>query len=296
MGIEPNEFQFIGLPPSHPDEADVIFVPVPYERTVTYGRGTKGGPARILAASDQLETFDEVYEIELEERLRQLTVRPVPAGSYLPAEEYLKHVEAYTSQWRNVPLQIGIGGEHTVTYGLARGRYKDLSRITFVWVDAHADFADELEGRRWSHGTVARRIWEEEATLILVGIRSLSRSEFEFVRNEQRIEVFFAHQLNDEWERLIERLSALSGDVYLSIDVDGLDPSVIPSTGTPQPGGLDWYQTVEIIDTVFSAPDVHVGAADVVEFIPSPNPPGCDIVAAKLLMRIASAWLAKQRQ
>ena len=130
---------------------------------------------------------------------------------------------------------------------MVTGLADDLGEVTVVQIDAHADLADELGGRRWSHGTVMRRLWERGCRLVQIGIRSLSRAEYELIGRGERITTYYAHQLAEQWDEILAALRGLTGKVYLTIDVDGLDPAVFPSTGTPQPGGLSWRQTMEVL-------------------------------------------------
>jgi agmatinase len=125
--------------------------------------------------------------------------------------------------------------------------------------------------------------------LVQIGIRSLSRSEYELVDAGERITTFFAHRLEEQWAEVLRTLRDLQGAAYLTIDVDGLDPSIIPSTGTPQPGGLSWRQTMEAIRAIAASPGIRWIGADVVEFVPSPHPPGCDPAAARLAAKVL-AW------
>ena len=182
-----------------------------------------------------------------------------------------------------------LGGEHLLTYGVVTGLVADPAEVTIVQIDAHADLADELGSRRWSHGTVMRRLWERGCRLVQIGVRSLSRAEHELIEGGPRIETFFAHDLPRRWAELLHVLACLEGPVYLSLDVDGLDPSIVPSTGTPQPNGLSWRQVMELIRAVAAAPCDWIGA-DVVEFIASPHPPGCDLTVARLVMKILAYW------
>jgi agmatinase len=157
-------------------------------------------------------------------------------------------------------------------------------------VDAHADIIDELQGERWSHGTVMRRLHEQGCRIIQIGVRSLSRSEYEFMQAGDRVSTFYAHELAARWGELVCALRALEGDVYLSLDVDGLDPSVIPSTGTPQPDGLSWRQAMDVLQAVTGAQAARLIGADIVEFIPSAHAPGCDIIAARLVTKLLAFW------
>ena len=193
------------------------------------------------------------------------------------------------------PFLVTLGGEHLLTYGVVSGLVADPAELTIVQIDAHADLADELDGRRWSHGTVMRRLWERGCRLVQIGVRSLSRAEHELIEGRgtrysgSRIETFFAHDLARRWPELLHLLACLEGPVYLSLDVDGLDPSIVPSTGTPQPNGLSWPQAMELIRAISAAPCDWIGA-DVVEFIASPHPPGCDLTVARLVMKILAWW------
>jgi agmatinase len=179
-----------------------------------------------------------------------------------------------------------------VTYGLVTGLVKEPADLTIVQIDAHADLMDKLDGRSWSHGTVMRRLWEQGCKLVQVGLRSLSRSEYELATGDYRIVPYFAHQLHEKWPEVLDILHSLRGDVYLTVDVDGLDPSVIPSTGTPQPNGLSWRQTMEVFAAIGAADQCRLVGADVVELVPSPQPPGCDLTVAKLVSKLLAFWWA----
>jgi len=279
--------QFLDLEPRRAEEADAIVLPVPFEKTVSYGKGTAGAPRAILEASTQVETFDEETLLDFEQWPRLHTAEPMAVDG--DTEAFLEAAAARIAGYRG-RFVLGLGGEHTVTYPLALGLAEAPEELTIVQIDAHADLADSLGGLRWSHGTVMRRLWERGCRVIQVGIRSLSREEYELAEREERIETYFAHRLGGQWGQLIARLGALSGQVYLTIDADGLDPSVIPFTGTPQPGGLSWAQAMELVRTVAAAPGCRLVGADVVEYVPSPHPPGADIVAARLAVKVLAYW------
>ena len=286
--------QLLGICAETVEQADAIVLPLPLERTVSYGKGTRGAPDAIIRASCQIETFDEETGIDFEEFPRLFTLPPISDSPPHPVETHLELVSETAEELRG-RFVLSLGGEHTVTHGASLGLTGDAAGLTIVQVDAHADLIDELDGRRWSHGTVARRLWERGCRLIQIGVRSLSREEYDFCRAEQRVETFFAHQLPDRRYELLQRIGEIEGEVYLSLDVDGLDPGVIPSTGTPQPDGLSWRQTMEIISAVSTAPSARFIGSDVVEFVPSPDPPGCDIIAAKLATKVLAFWGAANR-
>jgi agmatinase len=283
--------QFFGLPSPGLDAADALILPWPLEKTVSYGTGTQTGPAAIIASSPQIEFFEEETRVDFTQRPRLHTlppieVEPVMSEEHLPM--HLTETAGYISRFRERFL-VTLGGEHLLTYGVVTGLAADPAEVTIVQIDAHADLADKLGGRHWSHGTVMRRLWEHGCRLVQIGIRSLSRPEFELVESGPRIETFFAHDLDQRWSELQQTLARLEGPVYLSLDVDGLDPGIVPSTGTPQPNGLSWPQVMELIRAVAAAPCDWIGA-DVVEFIASPHPPGCDLTVARLVTKILAYW------
>jgi agmatinase len=137
-----------------------------------------------------------------------------------------------------------------------------------------------------------RRLWDRGCRLVQIGIRSLSRAEYDLAQSDGRITTFYAHQLAGRWGEVLAELAGLKGKVYLTIDVDGLDPAVIPSTGTPQPGGLAWSQMMDVLRAIARAPRCRWVGSDVVELVPSPNPPGCDPAAARLVMKVLAHWWA----
>ncbi|MGO9110755.1 MAG: arginase family protein [Thermoguttaceae bacterium] len=283
--------QFFGIPSPGLDTADALILPWPLEKTVSYGTGTHSGPGAIVAASRQIELFEEETLVDFQQRPRLHTLGPIEVDAAMPADSLPEHLAAaarFIAGFRQRFL-ITLGGEHSLTYGVVSGLVANPAGVTIVQIDAHADLADELEDRRWSHGTVMRRLWERGCRLVQIGIRSLSRAEYELIESGPRIETFFAHDLTRRWAELLHVLTCLEGPVYLSLDVDGLDPSIIPSTGTPQPNGLSWQQVMELIRAVAAAPCDWIGA-DVVEFIASPHPPGCDLTVARLVTKILAYW------
>jgi agmatinase len=282
-----NPDQFLGLAPCAEEQADAVILPLPLERTVCYGTGTWRAPRAILDASCQLELFDEETLVDFGQRPRIHTLAPMLAEGGL--EDYLA---AISERVRRIGQRfvLALGGEHTLSYGVVSGLVDDPSELTVVQIDAHADLIDELDGHRWSHGTVMRRLWERGCRLIQIGVRSLSRSEYELASSDERISTYYAHQLGIEWDQLIDVLGSLEGKVYLTMDMDGLDPSVMPSTGTPQPNGLSWGQTIQVIRCISGNRRCSLVGADLVELIASPHPPGCDVIAARLAAKVLAFW------
>jgi agmatinase len=280
--------QFFGANAANRDQADALILPVPFERTVSYGTGTSKGPQAILDASMQIEFFDEEVLVDFKEGPKLHTLPAIADNGSGSVSDYLEKVRSSIASLRGKFI-LSLGGEHSITYGLVRGLIDDPTKITVVQIDAHADLADELNGLRWSHGTVMRRLWGEGCRFVQIGIRSLSRPEYELVASGERITTFFAHRLEEQWAEILETLRNLEGPTYLTIDVDGLDPSIIPSTGTPQPNGLNWRQAMDVIREIAFSRRIQWIGADVVEFVPSQPPPGCDFTAARLVEKVL-AW------
>jgi agmatinase len=288
----PDPTQFLGLASLGPQQADALLLPLPVEKTVSYGTGTARGPHAIIEASLQLETFDEETLVDFSEGPRLHTLAPLSARGEI--EACLGRIRDEVRSLRDTFL-LSLGGEHTVTYGVVTGLVDDLAEVTVVQIDAHADLADELHGRRWSHGTVMRRLWEQGCSLVQIGIRSLTRSEHAVATHGPRIKTYYAHRLADQWGEMLDVLRRLEGKVYLTIDVDGLDPSIIPSTGTPLPNGLSWPETMDVMRVLATESPARLIGADVVEFVPSAVLPGCDPAAARLVAKVlAWQWRGKR--
>jgi agmatinase len=285
MPLDPT--QFLGIPSLGQSQADVLLLPLPVEKTVSYGTGTSGGPKAILDASLKLEIFDEETLVDFTEGPRVHTLPPLSAEGSI--EECLARIRDRVGPLRE-KFVLSLGGEHSITYGLVNGLFADPSEATVVQIDAHADLADELDGLHWSHGTVMRRLWEQGCRLVQIGIRSLTRSEHALATAGPRITMYYAHNLESQWTEILEGLRRIEGKVYLTIDVDGLDPSIIPSTGTPLPGGLSWRQTIDVIRVLATQSQCQLVGADIVEFVPSPTLPGCDPAAARLAAKLLAWW------
>ncbi|HEY9869708.1 MAG TPA: agmatinase [Candidatus Obscuribacterales bacterium] len=279
---------YFGLPDeySSPENSMVAIVPVPYEATTSYGKGTKNGPSAVLEASQQVELFDdelwvEPYKVGIQ-TVSPVVMEPVTAETENPFHE-LREVIAPVIEFGKFPIIIG--GEHSLSLGAVAAcadRHPDLS---ILQIDAHADCRASYEGNPYSHASVSYHIYKglPEPLITQVGIRNISAEEVAWMEEEKpRINIFWArHQ--DRWN-LHEIISTLSDNVYLTIDLDGLDCGVMPSTGTPEPGGISWYQLMELVKLVCVRKNVV--AADIVELAPIPGLHAPDFLAAKLVYKI----------
>lgn len=289
---------FLGLAPEHSDFArsGVLVLPIPFEETVSYGGGTADGPAAIIAASQQVELYDREHDCEPALRYGVHTLPPVdmPAGD--PAAAVDAIAQAVEDAARTGKLVVGLGGEHTVSVGVGRGLLAALGGpITVVQIDAHSDLRDSYAGTPYSHACIARRLLDDDRVtqVLQLGIRSVCTEEVEFARaNPERVRVWYAEDVHDtDWRaELYERVHGRR--VYLTIDVDGLDPAIVPATGTPEPDGLTWRETLEIVRTV--AEHATIIGVDCVELAPQPGLHGADFAVAKLVYKVMS--YAKQRE
>jgi agmatinase len=282
---------FLGLPPeaAAAEYAGVLILPLPFEATVSYGQGTALGPAAIIAASQQVELYDREFDAEPAltygiHTLSPLTLPDDPAA----AVEAIAQATALTAS--SGKLVVGLGGEHTVSAGFGRGLLAALGGpLTVVQIDAHADLRDEYEGSPYSHACVARRLLDEPLVeqVLQLGIRSVSTEEVELARSQpERVRLWYAEDIHGGgWRR--ELMSRLAGrQVYLTIDVDGLDPAVVPATGTPEPDGLTWNEALAILRTVCQT--AHIMGLDCVELAPYPGQHAADFAVAKLLYKAIS--------
>lgn len=286
---------FLGLDEAHSafDTSRVLILPIPYEATVTFGGGTRHGPRAILHASTQVELYDRELDAEpaLEFGVHTLpALAPVPAG---PAE-MVDAIEAAVAEYAATgKLVVGLGGEHTISVGFARGLRRVHGDFVTVQIDAHADLRDTYEGTPYSHACVARRL-VELSPLVQLGIRSLSREEAEFIRTHpHRVRTFFAEDIHagQYLDALARRVHGQK--VFLTIDVDALDPSIVPATGTPEPAGLTWNQVLSIIRIV--AREAQTIGFDCVELAPQPGQHASDFIVAKLVYQVMSLVLMQRK-
>ncbi len=282
---------FLGLPEENrdPRTARVVVLPIPFEATVSYESGTRGGPAAIIAASRQVELYDE--ELESEPALGWGVQTLPPLACELPAGEAMTEriARAVAPVLKAGRFLLALGGEHGISAGVVRGVRRALpDPLTIVQIDAHADLRESYEGDRFSHACAMRRILDENSgETVQIGIRSFSLEEAQFIRaNRGRVNIFSAGRIREtdrlDFQRELRGL-VKGRSVYLTIDVDGLDPAVVPATGTPEPGGLSWRETLTIVKTVAEASCIV--AMDCVELAPRPGLHMADFAVAKLLYK-----------
>ena len=260
-----------------PDRARITVVPVPYDGTSTWLKGADRGPEAIIEASSHLELYDLETSSE-PYRHGILTDEPVTEAS--SPEGMVRAVEErVAAHYRAGRFPVVLGGEHSVSVGAVRAAAARYEGICVLQLDAHADLREEYEGSRFNHACVMARV-RELAPIVQVGIRSMDAAEKKGLDPRR---VFFAQQLAGRrgWEREVVR--RLGPRVYLTVDLDALDPAIMPSTGTPEPGGLGWYQVLALAARLCRKREL-VGF-DVVELAPSANR-APDFLAAKLVYKL----------
>jgi agmatinase len=272
---------FCGLPGNNSDyaRASAVILPVPFDKTSTWLKGADKGPAAMIEASRYLELYDietdsEVYKKGI------YTAQPIRAVS--PSVLVKKTDSAASRYLKDNKLVVTLGGEHSVSIGVIRSHARHYKDLSILHLDAHADSRDSYEGTPYNHACVIARVREFSENIISVGIRSMDVSERSGLENKK---TFFSHAIqdSDRWINNVIRL--LTDRVYITIDLDVFDPGIMPSTGTPEPGGLGWYQVMKLLYSLSKSKQI-VGF-DVVELCPSDNK-APDFLAAKLIYTLLS--------
>lgn len=278
--MNPYSFNFLEPPPRYAEykSAKFAILPIPYDSTVSYQVGTRYGPEAIIAASRQIETFDEELECDIY-KAGIATLEPVLPEMAGPEAMHEAIYKAARKVVRDGKFLFGLGGEHGVSSGLIRAVMGKHRKLSVLQIDAHSDLREAYEGARYSHASVMRRAVEMGATIVPVGIRAVSREDHQFMR-KQGIEAITARDcfLDEDWVDRV--MDGLGETVYVTIDIDGFDPAYAPGTGTPEPGGLDWYQVTGLLRLV--AAEKNVVAADIVEVQPLPGQVVTEFLAARL--------------
>ena len=276
---------FGGLPDEHSQYATsrAVIFPVPLERTTSYEHGTRNGPAAILAASRNMELYDEELELEPYKEIGTHTLPAIDTADGTLDEVISEIFTAQLGLLEDEKFTVALGGEHSLTPPLVSATAKKYKNLSVLQIDAHADLRDEYQGNPASHACAMRRV-VEICPAVQVGIRSLSFEEAQAIPR-LRTSVYWAKDIAraplKSW--IAKVLADLSPNVYLTIDLDGFDPAIVPATGTPEPGGLDWMQVTSLVRAV--ADHKKIVGMDVVELLPQPGDHASDFLAAKLVYK-----------
>ena len=301
---------FLGLSEDHSLDPDIVILPVPYELTTSYGQGTMQGPEACLRASAQVELYDPRLSEDIPAGAIIRTVDPwtSEAGTL---KEQLSSVSEYLSKWLSDEsiFPVVLGGEHGLlpaeiealsSHPMLDG---ELNNLTIVQFDAHADLRDELDGDPWSHACAARRTLDLGIGAILqIGVRAWSREEAEFSSNDSRVHTHLASDIlavcggEEAWDSVMKELTSLSGPIWITVDIDALEGYLVPSTGTPVPGGLTWWHLESALAQIFDSKNCVVIGADVVETVPDKEGSLTPFTAAMIATRLVGGHLHRSIQ
>ena len=279
------ENTYAGIPAENAtyENSRVVLVTVPYDGTSTWGKGADKGPELFLDASENMELYDIETDSEpyLQGVYRAGEVAEKSSPERMVEEVYKKTKELIKDRNKLFTL---IGGEHSVSIGSIRAVGEEYHNLTVLQLDAHTDLRPEFHGSKNNHACAVFEA-NQKHKLIQVGIRSMDIEEKQYLPYKR---VFFAHKIakNPHW--IEDVLDKVSGDVYITIDLDAFDPSIAPSTGTPEPGGLEWYPTLKLLRKVFKK--CNVVAFDIVELMDSPNAKPTAFLAAKLYYKMLAYY------
>ncbi|MDX1331871.1 MAG: agmatinase [Robiginitalea sp.] len=273
---------FAGIPEefAHLEKSRIVLIPVPYDGTSTWGKGADRGPAAFLEAAENMELYDIETDSEVYREGIYLA-SPITENDSPQAlvEEVHKQVKEYIKRNKFVTL---IGGEHSLSIGSVRAFNECFDNLTVLQIDAHADLRKEYMGTPFNHACALHEA-SQTTNLIQVGIRSMDAIERTYMEEEK---TFFAHEMATDEFWMDRAIDLMTENVFITFDLDGLDPSIMPSTGTPEPGGLFWYETLEFLYKVFE--EKNVVGFDLVELCPNPNERSSDFLAAKLYYKMLS--------
>lgn len=277
---------FLGLKKENVSKNIVHIIPFGLEKTVSYVGGTKNGPKNIIKASHQVELFDEELKKETYKKFKIKTFKEVKIKPKLDdALQQLTSIVDKSLSKKVFPLILG--GEHSITPAIIKSFLKKYRKLTILQIDAHADLRDGYLGVKNSHASAMRRCLDyKNIDIVSLGIRNLCQEEFNYLKkNNNRIKIFWAKEIN-RWNMYDLKKIVKNKNIYLTFDLDGFDSSLMPATGTPEPGGLFWNDAIKVLKIIFK--NSTVVGADVNELAPKKNLHACDFLAAKLVYKILS--------
>jgi len=281
-----NKKGFLGIDNKANIKEKVVIVPFGLEKTVSYSSGTNKGPKEIIKASHQVELFDEDLGKEPHKSIGIKTLQPFPIKkNIIDALKQIENINKFLLDKKKFPVVLG--GEHSLTSGAIRPFIKKYEKIYLLHFDAHADLRNSYNGNKFSHASAIRRCLDSpNVSLVSFGIRNISSNEISFLRqNRKRIKIFWAKD-KLKWNLNVFKKIIKNKKVYITFDVDALDSSLMPATGTPEPGGLFWDETINIIK--IAAKSSKIVGADINELSPIKGFDSCNFLTAKLVYKIVS--------
>ena len=293
MNYLSNKLGFLGIDNKFSFKEKAVVIPFGLEKTVSYGSGTKNGPKEIIKASHQVELYDEELNCEPYKKIGIKTLKPFKINKNIKIA--LKKISDINSKILDKKLfPITFGGEHSITPGCIAPFAKKFKKICLLHFDAHADLRESYNGEKFSHASAIKRCLDHKnVSVISFGIRNISSSEIPFLKkNSKRINIFWAKD-KAKWNLVKVKKLIKNKTVYLTFDVDGFDSSIMPATGTPEPGGLLWDETLDIIK--IASKNSNIVGADINELAPIKGFNSYNFLVAKLAYKILSyKFLFKQ--
>ena len=293
MNYLSNKKGFLGIDNKFNFNEKVVVVPFGLEKTVSYGAGTRNGPKEIIKASHQVELYDEELNCEPYKKIGIKTLKPFKIDKNI--KKALKKISDINQKILSKKLiPITLGGEHSITPGCISPFVKKYKKLCLLHFDAHADLRESYNGEKFSHASAIKRCLDHKnVSVISFGIRNISKSEILFLKkNSSRVNIFWAKD-KQKWNLKKFKQLIKNKTVYLTFDVDGLDSSIMPATGTPEPGGLFWDETLNIIKV--AAKNSNIVGADINELSPIKGFNSYNFLVAKLAYKILSyKFLSKQ--
>ncbi len=274
--------------------SEIVIISAPLEKTVSYGKGTAKGPAEILSASHFVEFYDEEQNLELcfekgictlePLNLQKLSVEKSLEKIY---KEVVKHIDAGK-------FVVTLGGEHSLSTAPIFAHNERFPDLSILQIDAHSDLRQDYEGSKYSHASIMARVAEFNTKIVQVGIRAQCKDEADF-RKQKKIKTFYAREIKlgmygENWQEMVAK--NLTENVYITFDVDGFDPSFMPATGTPEPGGLFWDETMNLLKII--GLEKNIVGFDVVELAPNKFSTASNFVTAKLVYKMLNYAFAKR--
>jgi len=279
---------FLGLEKKYStyENSNIVILQAPFEKTVSYGKGTKNGPKEILKASHYVEFFDEELNREICFEKGIATFEEIKLGKASAKKEIDRIYKEVKKQIKANKFVVTLGGEHSLSLAPIKAHFEKYKNLSILQIDAHSDLRDSYEGNKYSHASVMARVTEFTKKIVQVGIRAQCKEEFDFIK-QNKIKTFYMREIRNNkygknWQRKI--VNELDKNVYITFDVDGFDPSVIAATGTPEPGGLYWDETMALLKQI--GKQRNIVGFDVVELAPSKYHTSSNFNVAKLVYKM----------
>lgn len=268
------------------ESSKIVIQSAAYEHTSSYLSGSDKGPEAIIAASQFVELYDEELDTEAYADTGICTLEPINFNGKVDADA-VDLIEAETDKLLNDgKFVVSLGAEHTVTYGFVKAHAKKYDNLTVLQLDAHSDLRDSYHDNKYSHASVMARVNEMGLTICQAGIRAQCKEEADLIKSSDNIHTYYAHQIQTNKNWIEEIVSKMTDNVYITIDADGFDPSIMPNVGTAEPGGLLWYETLELLKLV--AKTKNIVGFDVVEVAPQEGSTLSEYTLAKLTYKLIS--------